>query len=421
MKTRSERFLVLTGMMLWAATALAYEGKVTDAATGSPIEAAVVTLGDQAVRTDVQGIFRLEGSGEKLKVRAAGYARREIATAELDHPDADVALTAFDVKGLYLTVYGIASATLRNAALETIERNNLNALVIDVKGDRGFIPFKADLPLAEQIGAQDHILVQDMKSLVASLKEKHLYLIARIVVFKDDLLARAKPALAVRRKDGSVYLDRESLRWVDPFSRDVWDYNIAIAKMVAELGFDEVQFDYVRFPDTRATGAFSKPATRNSRTEAITGFLETAYQALTPYNVIVAADVFGYVLWNADDTGIGQQIVPITNAVDVVSPMLYPSGYHLGIPHYRNPVANPYQIVYLSLKRAQERTGASPRRFRPWLQAFRDYAFHGGDFKEERMRIQINAAEDFGTSGWMFWNPRNIYPYGIFSDTDKGR
>ncbi len=140
---------------------------------------------------------------------------------------------------------------------------------------------------------------------------------------------------------------------------------------------------------------------------------------------MVAADIFGYVLWNLDDTGIGQKIHETVNAVDVVSPMLYPSGYHLGIPNYRNPVQHPYEIVDLSLKRAQERTGVSPLRFRPWLQAFRDYAFRGGNFDEPRMRIQIKAAEDFGASGWMFWNPRNIYPKGKFNDVhenhDRGK
>jgi hypothetical protein len=152
-----------------------------------------------------------------------------------------------------------------------------------------------------------------------------------------------------------------------------------------------------------------------NRTRAITGFLKAAHEALAPYNVMVAADIFGYVLWNLDDTGIGQEVGEALNAVDVVCPMLYPSGYQAGIPNYRNPVQHPYEIVYLSLKRAQERTGVSPLRFRPWLQAFRDYAFHGGDFGEERIQTQIEAADKFGSSGWMFWNPRNVYPTGGFS------
>ena len=408
-------WLILAGVLLIANPALAYDGKIVDAQTKKPIEEALVTLGDQQVRTDKAGAFHLEGAGETLKLRAPGYPRRELATSELAAPNAEVALTPFKVKALYLSTYGVASKKLRNAALEAIKENNMNALVIDVKSDRGFIAFKVDIPLAEEIGAQKVILVKDIKALIADLKERGLYLIARIVVFKDDPLAAAKPQYAVKSKGGGVFRDREKLRWVDPFRQEVWDYNIAIAKAAAEAGFDEVQFDYVRFPDNRGTG-FLKPANEDSRTDAISGFLEAAHKALIPYNVMVAADIFGYVLWNTNDTDIGQKIDRALNAVDVVCPMLYPSGYQFGIPNYRNPVQHPYEIVYLSLKRAQERTDSDSLRFRPWLQAFRDYAFRGGDFKEERMRIQIKAADEFDSSGWMFWNPRNVYPTGKFAN-----
>jgi len=406
--------LLLAGVLFFATPAPAYEGKVVDAQTKAPIDGATVTLNEQVVRTGKDGVFRLEGTGETLKLRAPGYQRRDFATAELGNPTTEIPLTPFKVMALYLTPYGVATK-LKDAALEAVKLNQMNALVIDVKGDRGFIPFKVDLPLAEEVGAQKTILIKDIKGLVQSLKEKNLYLIARIVVFKDDPLAAAKPEWAVKNKGGGVFRDREKLRWVDPFRREVWDYNIAVAKIVAQLGFDEVQFDYVRFPDNRGTG-FSQLANEDSRTQAITGFLQAAHKALTPYNVMVAADIFGYVCWNTNDTDIGQKITPVAEAVDIISPMLYPSGYHLGIPNYRNPVQHPYEIVLLSLKRAQERTGVSPLRFRPWLQAFRDYAFRGGDFKEERMRTQIKASDDFGASGWMFWNPRNIYPKGKWTN-----
>jgi hypothetical protein len=395
-------------------TPKALSGKIIDAQTKAPIEAAVVTLGDAYVRTGKDGAFQLNGSGDKLKLRAPGYASREMAIAELANPQAEIGLTPYKVKALYLTVYGTASKKIREAALESIKKNNMNALVIDVKGDRGFVPFKVDIPLADEVGAQKTILIKDMPAFVGNLKQQGLYLIARIVVFKDDMLAAAKPHLAVK-KGGAIFRDRERLRWVDPFSKEVWDYNIAIAKAAAAIGFDEVQFDYVRCPDTKGI-VFSQPSNQDTRTQAVTGFLEAAYQALAPYNVMVAADIFGYVAWNTDDTGIGQKIDKAVNAVDIVSPMVYPSGYHLGIPNYRNPVKHPYEIVYHTLKQCQERTGASPLRFRPWLQAFRDYAFGGGDFAEDRMRIQIQASDKFGASGWMFWNPRNIYPTGKFAD-----
>lgn len=384
-------------------------GKVVDAKTKAPIQAAAVTLGDKAVRTDKEGAFLLEGTGATLKFRAPGYKKREIPVSELGNPQAEIALNRFDVKALYLTSYGLASKKLRTAVLEAVKVNNLNALVIDVKGDNGFVPFKVDLPLVQEVGANKPILFKDIKATVDGLKEKKLYLIARIVVFKDNPLATGKPGWAVKAKSGGFFKDREKLRWTDPFRKEVWDYNIAIAKKAAEVGFDEVQFDYVRFPDSRKC-TFSKPANQETRTEAITGFLKAAYKALAPYNVMVGADIFGYVCWNTNDTDIGQKIHPAVEAVDVVCPMVYPSGYHLGIPKYRNPVKHPYKIVYLSLKRAQERTGASPLQFRPWLQAFRDYAFGRKIFAAEEMRIQIKAADDFGSSGWMFWNPRNVYP-----------
>ena len=263
----------------------------------------------------------------------------------------------------------------------------MNALVIDVKGDSGFIPFKVDVPLAEEVGAQKIILNKDYPAFIKSLKDRNLYLIARIVTFKDNLLATAKPQWAVKTQGGGIFRDRERLRWADAFHKETWDYNIAIAKAVADLGFDEIQFDYVRLPDNRGV-VFPEKSNIANRTRVITGFLEAAYKALIPYNVFVAADVFGYVPWNEGDTGIGQAIVPVTKAVDIISLMTYPSGYHLGIPKYRNPVQHPYEVVYLTQKSAIDRTKASPLHFRPWLQAFRDYAYGGGNFTEERMPLK---------------------------------
>ncbi len=414
MKRLAICLLMLLGAAFPAITAeAAYVGKVVNAQTKEPVEAAVVTLGAEVARTGPDGTFRLEGSGDTLKLRAPGYARRELPTSELSGPAPEIPLNPFKVKALYLSTYGFASKSLREAALEVIDKNHMNALVIDVKGDSGIIPFKVDLPLAEEAGAQKTILFKDYKGLLASLKEKGIYLIARIVVFKDDYLAAARPQWAVKTKGGGVFRDRERQRWTDPFNKEVWDYNIAIAKIAAEQGFDEIQFDYVRCPDNKAV-AFPQPNNMTNRTKAITGFLKAAHEALAPYNVMVAADVFGYVMWNLDDTGIGQQVADLLNAVDVVCPMLYPSGYQAGIPNYRNPVQHPFEIVYLSLKEAQERTGVSPLRFRPWLQAFRDYAYHGGDFGEDRIKTQIEAADKFGSSGWMFWNARNVYPQGGF-------
>ncbi len=163
MKRLRMPLLILIGFLFLASAAqAAYEGKVVDAQTKEPVEGALVTLADEVAHTGRDGYFRLECIGETVMLRAPGYARREIAVSELGNPPKEIELTPFKVQGLYLTVYGIASTKLRNAALETIKTNHLNALVIDVKGDRGIIPFKVDIPLAEEIGAQKVILVKDM-------------------------------------------------------------------------------------------------------------------------------------------------------------------------------------------------------------------------------------------------------------------
>ena len=383
--------------------------KVVDHHTGQAIAGAVVTLDGEMLNPDPQGLFPLIKAGGTVKARAHGYQRAEQALPDpLPAGPLEIKLSPFTPKALYLSFYGVGSKALRGPAIKLIEETELNALVIDVKGDRGMIPYRSSVPLATEVGGQKIITVRDAEGLMASFKEKGVYTIARIVVFKDNLLASARPDLAVKTPTGEPWRDRESLAWVDPFRKEVWDYNIQIAVEAAKLGFDEIQFDYVRFPDSHSP-RFSQPSTEESRVKAITGFLQEARSKLAPYNVFTAADIFGYVCWNLNDTDIGQKLDPIASAVDYLSPMLYPSGFQFGIPGFRNPVQNPYEIVYLSLKKAQERTKISPLRFRPWLQAFKDYAFDRRQFNGKELRDQISASEKFGSQGWMLWNPVNQY------------
>jgi len=154
---------------------------------------------------------------------------------------------------------------------------------------------------------------------------------------------------------------------------------------------------------------FNQPNTEANRVAAIGGFLAAARERLIPYNVFLSADLFGYVAWNQNDTDIGQTLAAVAPSVDYLSLMLYPSGFQFGIPGYRNPVQAPYETVHLTLKRASQRTGLPATRFRPWLQAFKDYAFDRRHFSDEEIRAQIRASEKFGSTGWMLWNPRNAY------------
>jgi hypothetical protein len=229
------------------------------------------------------------------------------------------------------------------------------------------------------------------------------------VVFKDMPLTTARPDLAVRRSNGAVYVDREGLAWADPFQQEVRNYNIAIAVEAARAGFDEIQFDYVRFPGIGENLRFAQEPTEAARVKAIDDFLAQAREQLAPYNVFLGVDIFGYVLWNTNDTGIGQQLEEIIKHVDYISPMLYPSGFQFGIPGVPKPVDHPYEIVRDSLDNATRRVKISPERFRPWLQAFTDYAFDHRRFDSVEVQAQTRAARDFGADGWLLWNPRNQY------------
>ncbi|MDH4230522.1 MAG: GTP-binding protein [Nitrospirota bacterium] len=401
--------LVVLCMLLPEYASSEIRGKVIDFSTKQPIPGAIITGNSEIVHTDANGMFVIKNKTDKLGIRAYGYARGELPAALLRGRNyVEAGLKPFIPKGVYLSFYGIGDRSLRESALKLAEQTSINSLVIDVKGDRGVITYKTAVPLAGQIGAQKLIIVKDIRGLIQSLREKGIYTIARIVVFKDDTLATARPELAVRTREGSIWHDRENLAWVDPSKKEVWDYNIDIAVEAAQYGFDEIQFDYVRFPDKLGL-KFSVESTEENRTKNISGFLKEAKRRLAPHNVFLAADIFGYVCWNLDDTQIGQKLDEIALYVDYLSPMLYPSGFQFGIPGYRNPVANSYQIIFLTLKRAQERTNISPVRFRPWLQAFRDYAFDRRQFTGKEIYDQVTSAEEFGAGGWMLWNPRNVY------------
>jgi hypothetical protein len=388
-------------------------GKVIDYLTKKPISGAIITGNNEIVQTDNNGMFVIRNSTNKVGIRAYGYARAEQVIASPQTQVPEIGLKPFKPRALYLSFYGIGDRSLRESAVKLMEETEINSLVIDVKGDRGIITYKSSVPFASEIGAQKLIIVKDIRNLLQSLRQRGIYTIARIVVFKDNILAEARPELAVKTQDGRIWRDRENLAWVDPSRKEVWDYNIDIAVEAAQIGFDEIQFDYVRFPDKNNL-KFAVQSTEENRTKSISGFLKEARRRLEPYNVFLAADIFGYVCWNLNDTQIGQKLEDIVSHVDYLSPMLYPSGFQYGIPGYRNPVANSYKIVYLSLKRARERANISSVRFRPWLQAFKDYAFDKRHFTGKEINEQVTSAEEFGAGGWMLWNPRNVYsPDGL--------
>jgi hypothetical protein len=404
-------WLCVLAMLSMGLATVAHAATITvrDAVTGAPVADAIVTFAGAEARSDAGGAVRLEGQGDQVMARAIGYRAVQTSATDLAKAGGVVKLTPFTPKALYLTVYGIGSKSLREGALSLIRTGAANALVIDLKGDKGLVPYPSAAAATAGPAARKLTTIPDLPALAAELHRQGVYLIARIVTFKDDPLAANHPEWAVHRGDGGLFRDREGLAWVDPFRAEVRDYDISLAVEAARAGFDEIQFDYMRFPDSSARLVLARPSTAAARSQAIVDLLTEARRRLTPYNVFLAADVFGYVCWNRDDTGIGQQLEAIMPHLDYLSPMLYPSGFQYGIPGVRNPVANAYAIVRQSLAEAQSRVKVAPMRFRPWLQAFRDYAFDHRLFDAVEVANQIRAAKDFGSDGWMLWNARNTY------------
>jgi hypothetical protein len=387
------------------------EGVVLDGHDGDPIAGASVWTEAQEAITTADGRFALDDvpPGRWLVVRRPGYERLRLAAGRAT---LTLRLRPQVIKAAYLTYYGIHDREIRTRTLDLVEATELNALVIDVKGDRGLIPYRTAVPLALEAGAQGPVMIRDMFGLIAELKGRRIYSVARIVVFKDPVLANFRPALAILdRRTGRPWLDREGLAWIDPFREEAWGYAIAIAKEAAAKGFDEIQFDYIRFPADGALWAarYSRDPTPEARLAAVSGFLARARRELWPTGVYVAADLFGYTAFNANDTDVGQRLEELAPHLDFISLMTYPSGYHLGIPGFRVPVAHPYEVVRDSVRRTRERTARYPVQVRPWIQDFRDYAFDHRPFGAAEVRAQIRGAEEAGAVGWMLWNPMNRY------------
>jgi hypothetical protein len=401
--------LGLSAPMLARAQA-SLHGTVIDAQTKQGIALAHVVIGALTVRTDDEGHFTLPASlaGQAVGARAPGYRQQQSRLLPASSAPLVLPLRRFQAKGLYLSAYGIGSSKLRGDALALMAQTDLNSLVIDIKGDASIVPYRSAALAAQGLPKQSVITVRDMPALIKDLHDRGVYLIGRIVTFKDDKLVAIKPQWAIKTRAGAIWRDREGLAWIDPSIPAAWEPALALAQEAAQMGFDEIQFDYVRFPDAPGL-VFSQPNTAEVRPFVIAAFLDQARMRLAPYNVYISADIFGYVCWNTNDTQIGQQLEMLSDRIDYLSPMLYPSGFTWGIPGHTLAVASPYEIVHHSLQAAIERSGMSGVRFRPWLQAFRDYAFDHRVFGDHEIRAQIQAAEALNTHGWLLWNAGNHY------------
>jgi hypothetical protein len=373
-----------------------------------PLGGARIELGSASTVSAADGTYRLTEVPDEgqIVVRKAGY--RDVTAEYPEEMVFDATLESFQIRAVYVGADVAADDARWNAMLELVEATELNAVVLDVKDSSGVVLYDTQTPLAMEIGARG--AVYDLDDRLSDLQDREIYAIAHLVVFEDPLLAGAQPEHAIKNLEtGASWTTWDGRAWVNCFDELVWTYNAEIAAEVAAAGFDEIQFDYLRFPTDGPleVADYGAPATADSRAAAIEGFLGEARRGLSSSSATLAVNVAGTTLWDASDNGIGQDLDVILPLVDVVSPMIYPSHFSPGTFGYDFPNDHPYGVIKINLERIQERFGDSAFKFRPWLQNFSSGL--GIEYGIDEVRAQIDAAEEFGSAGWMLWNESSAY------------
>lgn len=302
------------------------------------------------------------------------------------------------------------------------DTTEVNSLVLDVKDDTGYLTYRSTVPTAIAIGANTRIRAPDARDRLATLNAKGIHPIARIVVAKDPLLAKMKPEWAIHDDRGGLWHDRQGNAWVDAYSDSIWAYAADLAAKAVLMGFAEVQFDYVRFPDEPQTllahAVF--PGRRGTETQRQAVHRHIAYlkDRIKPLGVPFTIDIFGLTTSATTDMGIGQYWEDLVTEADVVLPMVYPSHYQRGAYGFARPNFEPYAVVKRALEYGIRRSAALPRaaKIRPFLQSF---TLGRPRYTANEVREQIRAAEDLGIQDWVMWNARGVYPAGAFRPMTK--
>lgn len=330
-------------------------------------------------------------------------------TAPVPAPVVTHLQTPDPLKALYMTSWIAATPHLRTRLTKLLDTTELNAVVIDIKDDTGKITFLVEDPYLKQIGSAEN-RIADVRELISALHAKHVYVIGRIAVFQDAYLPKVRPELALHRiSNGKLWSDRKGLLWLNQRDAEVWKYTVQIAREAYAQGFDEINFDYIRFPSDGdiqdidyghgTTTILNKP----KELEKFFAYLRTELPGMT-----LSADLFGQITSSEDDMGIGQSLERAALYFDYIAPMVYPSHYYPGFLNMKNPAAQPYEVVKYALLQGSlklQNASSSPAKLRPWLQ---DFSL-GTNYTPAMVRAQIKATHDAGLTSWMLWDPGNHY------------
>jgi hypothetical protein len=316
------------------------------------------------------------------------------------------------VRGLYVNRFAAQSLKRMRKLIAIADSTEVNAFVIDVKDEFGLNIASQDPMVQKNAGKAG--VIPNVRQLLDTLKAHQILAIARIVVFKDSVAARVNPNNVIRKPDGSPWRDKQGLTWVNPYDEEIWEYNMRVAEEAVRLGFGEVQFDYIRFPEPYKSlppQVFPKQNGR-AKPDVLAEFLKRANARLDKLNARTTADIFGLVTTVGGALEIGQEWEKVSPAVDVVLPMTYPSHYPPGAFGIKRPNADPYKVQLTAIARARQRDaklGLTGERVRPWIQAF---SLGQPKYDASHVKDQMRGIYDAGYNGWVWWHPGSVYePY----------
>ena len=354
--------------------------------------------------TYVFSYWDFSGPIEYVSPRVSGNAAEEIPLPPVKHietPDA--------VRGIYVTSWVAGTKSWRDDLVRFIDRTELNAVVIDVKDYTGKISFETSDEKLNALGYSEK-RIPDIKAFIETLHRKNIYVIGRISVFQDPHLVKKRPDLAVKTKSGSVWKDRKGISWIDPASQEAWDIYVRIGRESEKVGFDELNFDYIRFPSdgNMSDIAYTFWDETIKRSDVMNNFFAYLDKNLADAKVPISADVFGLTSSSQNDLNIGQVLENALANFDYVSPMVYPSHYPTTFLGYKNPAEHPYEVIKSEMDKAVARAeamGQDKNKIRPWIQDF-DL---GATYDAAKIELQKKAIYDAGLSGWLSWDPGNHY------------
>ena len=343
----------------------------------------------------VANIFQFAGNPQENTISEPLPKPRHIPTPE-------------PLKAIYMTSWVAATKDWRAELVDFISKTELNAIVIDIKDYSGHVAFDTGNEFIKSLGAEE-ILIKDMNEFIDYLHDREIYVIARITVFQDPVYAKQHLDQAVQRTDGALWKDRKGLSFVDPASQQFRAYIARLAQAAERVGFDELNFDYIRFPSDGNMSNIAFPLSGNRpKAEVLEEFFRNLRSDLRDIGIPLSADLFGMTMTNTDDLGIGQVLERTEPYFDYVAPMVYPSHYPSGWNDFKNPAEKPYEVVYFAMSAGVERmrvASTSPLKLRPWIQDF-DL---GADYDAAKVRAQIQATYDAGLTSWALWDPKNRY------------